>query len=77
MSEINILEGYVSKADFARAINDCPRTVDNYRKLPDGLPLLTIAGKVYIPIAQGRAWLERRIVTPNPTRKGAREEVAA
>jgi hypothetical protein len=70
MSDIkSILEGYAPKADFASAINSCPRTVDNYRKLPDGLPSLTIAGKVYIPIDLGRQWIERRLVTPNPTRK--------
>jgi hypothetical protein len=69
MSEINILEGYAPKADYARAIRACTRTVDNYRKQPDGLPYVTIAGKVYIPVAKGREWIERRIVTPNPTRK--------
>ena len=64
-----LLAGYLPKGDFAREIKSHTRTVDNYRKLPDGLPSLTIAGKVYIPIKQGREWIARRIVFPNPTRK--------
>ena len=64
-----ILAGYLPKEDFAREIHAHARTVDNYRKLPDGLPSLTVAGRVYIPIKQGREWIERRLVIPNPTRK--------
>ena len=64
-----VLADYMSKEDFAREIKSHPRTVDNYRKLPDGLPSVMIAGRVYIPIEAGREWIARRIVYPNPTRK--------
>ena len=65
------LADYMPKAAFAAELGCHERTNDNYRKMPDGLPSLVIAGRVYIPIADARDWIARRVHRPNPTRKAA------
>ena len=68
MSEkLDLLAGYAPKSAFAKGLNCHERTIDNYRNLPDGLPSVVVAGRVYIPIDRGREWIADRILTPNPT----------
>lgn len=65
-----ILSDYMPKAQFASELGCHERTIDNYRSQPNGLPSLTIGGKVYIPIADAREWIARRVARPNPVRNG-------
>jgi hypothetical protein len=64
----NILDDFVTEADFARDNNIHPRTVNRYRHLPDGLPYVEFGGKIMISVSGAREWLERRIHRPNPRR---------
>jgi hypothetical protein len=74
MSEnLNLLAGYVTKAELAAEWQCNERTVDNYRRMPDGLPSLTIGGKVYLPIEGVRDFMARRIRRPNQTRRALRQ----
>ena len=68
-NEYRILDGYAREGDFAKANNINPRTVQNYRSEPDGLPFVIWGGKVFIPLADARAWLEKRVQRPNPNRR--------
>jgi hypothetical protein len=66
---LDLLAGYATKGEFATALRCHERTIDSYRKLPDGLPSVVVAGRVYIPIDRGREWIAARILTPNPTQR--------
>jgi hypothetical protein len=68
------LEGFELEEEFASSANVHPRTIKRYRDQPNGLPYLIWGGKVYIPTADAREWLLRRVRHPNPT---ARKRVAA
>jgi hypothetical protein len=62
-----ILTGYAEKEDFARANKVTSRTLDRYRKRPNGLPWLAWGGKIYIHIETGKQWLAEQLKKPNPT----------
>lgn len=65
----SILVGYVDQETFARANRASARTIKRYRDLPDGLPWTMWAGKVFIPIEEGRGWLKSRVRRPNQRRR--------
>jgi hypothetical protein len=64
----NILDGFLPEEDFAKANGICRRTSARYRKQPDGLPYTEFGGRIFIDVPGARAWLERRVRRPNPTR---------
>lgn len=67
----NILAGAALETEFARDNGISPRTCARYRKQTDGLPHFMFGGKVYIPLAEARAWLTGKVKRPNPRRKSA------
>lgn len=69
----DILADYLTREAAAAEIKArSPRTIDAYRKQPDGLPWVKIAGTVYIRRDDLRAFIARRTVHPAPLRKLAR-----
>ena len=66
-----LLAGFVTRAQLAAEWNCHERTIARYEAMPDGLPFLTIGGRKMYRIEDARAFMERRITTPNPVRKGA------
>ena len=68
----HLLDGYQSEDDFCRENDNISRrTCARYRNAPDGLPYVVFGGKVFIHIEGARAWLLRRTVSRNPTRRRA------
>lgn len=67
----SLLDGYVTEPTFAAGANISQRTCARYRNQPDGLPYVEFGGRIYIPIAEARAWLERKIKRPNQRRRVA------
>jgi hypothetical protein len=67
----SILEGYQHEAVFASANKISQRTVARYRNEADGLPFVEFGGRVFIPIAEAKAWLQARVKRPNPSRRKA------
>ena len=67
---MSFTDEYQHRDEYAAERKVSPRTVDRWRKLPDGLPYLSLGGKVWIPRAEGREWERSRIRRPNP--RGAR-----
>jgi hypothetical protein len=65
----SVLDDYVEEPELARQLGCCAATIRRYCREPDGLPFLHVAGKKLFPKKEVRAWLERRTVRPNPTRK--------
>jgi hypothetical protein len=71
MSHSNLLEGYILEAELAREPNmPRRRTLARYRSEPNGLPYVRFAGKIWIPISEGREWIRRRVRYPNPAKTG-------
>jgi hypothetical protein len=69
MSHSNLLEGYILEAELAREPNmPRRRTLARYRSEPNGLPYVRFAGKIWIPISEGREWLVE-ISEPGEDRK--------
>jgi hypothetical protein len=66
-----LLAGYVTRSELAAEWNCHERTIARYEAQPDGLPFLYIGGRKLYRIADARAFMERRITTPNPVRKSA------
>jgi hypothetical protein len=67
-----LLDGYQPEEDFCRENGPMSRrTCARYRNERDGLPYVLWAGKVYIHIEGARAWLVRRTVSRNPSRRAA------
>lgn len=66
-----LLAGFVTRAQLAAEWNCHERTIARYEAMPDGLPFLLIGGRKLYRIEDARAFMERRIVTPNPVRKSA------
>jgi hypothetical protein len=66
-----LLAGYVTRAELAAEWNCHERTIARYEAQPDGLPFLYIGGRKLYRIEDARAFMERRITTPNPVRKSA------
>lgn len=64
-----LLDGYVTEPTFAAGANISQRTCTRYRNQPDGLPYVEFGGRIYIPIAEARAWLECKIKSPNQRRR--------
>jgi hypothetical protein len=67
----SILDGYQHEAVFAHANKISQRTVARYRNETDGLPHVEFGGKIYIPVAEAKAWLQARVKRPNPSRRKA------
>lgn len=67
----SILDGYMLESTFAANAKVSPRTIARYRNQPDGLPYVEFGGRIYIPIADARAWLSGRVKRPNQRRKAA------
>jgi hypothetical protein len=66
----NLLDDYFSHPVLKVQLGGaCDRTILRYCTEPDGLPYVTIRGRKFYPKDGVRAWLRRRVVTPNPTRK--------
>lgn len=63
----NILDEFVTEADFAREFGVHPRTTRNWRARPGGLPYAKPGKTVLIPVKEGRAWVRAQIINPNPT----------
>ena len=66
-----LLAGFVTRAQLAAEWHCHERTIARYEAMPDGLPFLTIGGRKMYRIEDARAFMERRITTPNPVRKSA------
>lgn len=66
-----LLAGYVTRAELAAEWNCHERTIARYEAQPDGLPFLYIGGRKLYRIDDARAFMERRVTTPNPVRKSA------
>ena len=66
-----LLAGYVPRAELAAEWDCHERTIARYEAMPDGLPFLFIGGRKLYRIEDARAFMERRIKTPNPIRKSA------
>lgn len=64
-----VLDGYVTRDELARELRVHPRTVARYSTQADGLPHLVLGGRVLYRTADVRAFLDRRVKTPNPVRK--------
>jgi hypothetical protein len=57
---------------LAAEANISKRTIARYRNEPDGLPYFRLGGRIYIRRTDWSAFVERRIIRPNPTREGRR-----
>ena len=66
-----LLAGYVTRTELAAEWDCHERTIARYEAMPDGLPFLFIGGRKLYRIEDARAFMERRIVQPNPVRRGA------
>lgn len=66
-----LLAGYVNRAELAAEWICHERTIARYEAMPNGLPFLFIGGRKFYRIEDARRFMESRIVTPNPVRRGA------
>ena len=66
-----LMAGYVTRAELAAEWNCHERTIARYEQMPDGLPFLCIGGRKLYRIEDARAFMDRRVTTPNPVRKSA------
>jgi hypothetical protein len=66
-----LLAGYVTRAQLAAEWDCHERTIARYEAMPNGLPFLFIGGRKLYRIEDARRFMESRIVTPNPVRRGA------
>jgi hypothetical protein len=62
-----VLEGYVTRRDLAAEFKTCTRTIARWENLPDGLPVVIVAGQRLYRIESVRKWLVARERRPNPT----------
>lgn len=68
----DLLSDCFTEDELAAEANISKRTIARYRNQPDGLPYFRLGARVYIRRADWSAFLERRIIRPNPTREGRR-----
>ena len=67
-----LLDGYQYEEDFCHENGPLSRrTCARYRNERDGLPYVMWGGRVYIHVEGARAWLARRTVSRNPSRRAA------
>lgn len=62
--DFNFLAGYIDRRELARQISSTVATIDNYRKA--GLPSVRVGRHIYIPVAEAREWVDRRVVRREP-----------
>lgn len=67
-----LLSDTLTRKELAAELHCSERTIIRMEKIPDGLPSLLIAGKVYYRRTSVLQWLERRERRPNPTRRTRR-----
>ncbi|TWI73797.1 hypothetical protein IQ16_01941 [Bradyrhizobium huanghuaihaiense] len=67
----SILDGFAEESRFAADNGISLRTSLRYRNMPDGLPFLEFGGKIFIPLAGARDWLNNRVKRRNPGRRAA------
>jgi hypothetical protein len=63
-----LLDDYIDDSELARKLKVTTRTTRRYRNEPDGLPYLTIGGRIYYRIPSVMDWLAARERRPNPRR---------
>ncbi|MGJ3230242.1 MAG: helix-turn-helix domain-containing protein [Oceanicaulis sp.] len=68
----DLLSDYLTREVLAQQLAISPRTVMRYEQEPDGLPSVMIGGRKYYRRADVTAWLERRVIRPNPTSRERR-----
>jgi hypothetical protein len=68
---MSLLEDYLTRDELATELGVVPRTIMRYQNLPNGLPYLEIAGRIYYRRESVRDWLHSRERRPNPRRVGA------
>lgn len=66
-----LLGDYVDAATLARLLKVSRRTVDRWRKQPDGLAFTTMGARVLVSVSGFRAWLAARETRPNRRRRSA------
>jgi phage terminase Nu1 subunit (DNA packaging protein) len=72
MNETQLLAGYITRADLAAQLGITERTIQNYERLPDGLPFMTMGGKIKLyRIESVAAWIAAREKSRNPRRRAA------
>jgi hypothetical protein len=64
----SILDGYIPQEQFAKDLDVDVRTIERYRRQPDGLPYVKLGGQVFIPLDIAREWLLGRVQRPNQRR---------
>ena len=64
-----LLDDHLTREQLADEWGVHQRTVARYEALPDGLPYLMIGGRKWYPVDGARAFMARRRVNPNPTRR--------
>jgi hypothetical protein len=60
----------------AARLNKHPRTIMRWTREPDGLPFLRLGQIPYIHLPSAQAWIERRILRPNPTHSARKRRPA-
>ena len=55
---VDLLGGYLSKAECAQSLNIAERTLDRWHELRTGPPRTRIGHRVYYAIPHVEAWLE-------------------
>ncbi|WP_256750747.1 hypothetical protein [Mesorhizobium sp. Mes31] len=67
----SIFDEWPTEGEFAKANGLTKRQVARMRSKADGLPFAKRGREIIIHTPTARAWLLKRLITPNPTR-GAR-----
>jgi hypothetical protein len=65
------LRGYLTKAALAKEFRVSERTLDRWRRAPNGLPFTTAGSTVLFSVASVRDWLSSRERRPNRRRAAA------
>jgi hypothetical protein len=71
-----LLSDYINRAELAKQLGTCERTIARYENLPDGLPVTEIGGRKFYRLDAVRAWIASRERRPNPTRQRAQAAAA-
>lgn len=69
---MTLLQDYIARADLAKELDVCERSLARYENQPDGLPVTVIGGRKMYRLDSVRAWLNAREHRPNPTRASRR-----
>ena len=69
MSDMRLLEDYITRAELAVELDCCTRTIARMENLPDGLPSVVLAGRKLYRRASVGDWLAKRERRPNPPRR--------